>query len=124
MKTMTQTQQAAINRCKDKATHEVFYTVKSDSQADTWYEVRWNAQALAWQCQCPSRKPCKHERAVQEVLKLRRIRIAAAMGGEIPAIVAKMQADEDRELAARGTLNGRGGAVKTEQHFGHAILMR
>ncbi len=30
-KTKTEIQQAAICRCTDKATHEVFYAVKSDS---------------------------------------------------------------------------------------------
>lgn len=95
----TEITSASVARGVDKQTHEVFYVVKSDSQANTWYEVRWNAQALAWQCRCPSHKPCKHERAVNEVLKLRRARIAAEIGGDTPAIVARMQAAEDRKLA-------------------------
>jgi len=96
----TEIQQATICRCTDKTTHEVFYTVKSDSKADTWYAVRFNRPALEWQCNCPATKPCKHERAVNEVLRERRARVASQMGGETPAIVARMQADEDRKLAA------------------------
>lgn len=95
----TEIQQPVLYRCTDKSTHEVFYLVKSDSQADTWYAVRWNAQATAWQCSCPATKPCKHERAVQEVLKLRRQRIAAQMGGNVPAIVATIQAEEDKRVS-------------------------
>lgn len=98
--TKSEIQQATVARGKDKVTHETFYVVRSDSCETTWYTVRWNNERLAWQCNCPATKPCKHERAVQEVLKIRRATIAAAMGGEVPAIVAKMQADEDKKLAA------------------------
>ncbi len=94
----TEIQQATVCRCTDKATHEVFYVVKSDSQEGVWYQVRWNQQALRWQCNCPAVKPCKHERAVNEVLLERRARIASQMGGEVPAIVARMQAEEDSRL--------------------------
>lgn len=97
----TEITSAAVYRITDKTTHEHFYLVKSDSQANTYYEVHWNSQALTWQCNCPSHKPCKHERAVNEVLKIRRAALAAQMGGDTPAIVARMQADEDRKLAAR-----------------------
>ena len=97
----TEIQQATICRCTDKATKEAFYAVKSDSQEGVWYQVRWNQQALRWQCGCPALKPCKHERAVNEVLVERRARIASQMGGEVPAIVARMQADEDQRLAER-----------------------
>ncbi len=98
-KTQTEIQSPVVYRITDKATHEHFYLVKSDSQANTYYQVRWNGQALDWQCNCPSRKPCKHQRAVQEVLKIRRAAIAAQMGGDTPAIVARMQAREDAKLA-------------------------
>src|SRR6266702_7133367 len=96
-KTKTEIQQAAICRCTDKATHEVFYAVKSDS-SDTWYQIRWNGNT--WMCDCPATKPCKHMRAVNEVLAVRRASIAAQMGGEMPAIVARMQAEEDAKRAA------------------------
>jgi len=39
-------------------------------------------------------------RAVNEVLAVRRASIAAQMGGEMPAIVARMQAEEDAKRAA------------------------
>src|SRR5438876_10335413 len=91
-KAPTQINQAAIYRCTDKATHEVFYTMKSDS-TDTWYQVRWNGQA--WRCNCPATKPCKHERAVNEVLAVRRERIAAKIDEQTVEIVAEIQAQED-----------------------------
>lgn len=98
--TKTEIQQATVARGTDKATHETFYVVRSDSCETTWYTVRWNNERLMWCCNCPATKPCKHERAVQEVLKIRRTTIAAAMGGQVPAIVAKLQDREDAKLAA------------------------
>ena len=65
----TEIQQAAINRCTDHATGEVFYTCKSDSQPDTWYQIRWLPVLAEWRCNCISHRPCKHERAVNEVLR-------------------------------------------------------
>jgi len=91
----------AIARGTDKQTHETFYVVQSDSHPNTWYQVRWDNQRLEWRCNCPARKPCKHERAVNEVLKIRRQRIAAAMGPETVEVVAKLQADEDAKAARR-----------------------
>ena len=96
-KTPTSIQQAAICRCTDKATHEVFYTMKSDS-SDEWYQVRWIGNR--WQCNCPATKPCKHERAVNEVLAVRRERIAAKIDEQTAAIVATMQAEEDSRQPA------------------------
>jgi methylmalonyl-CoA mutase N-terminal domain/subunit len=106
---MTEINQAAINRGKDKVTGETFYSVKSDTQENTWYTVRFDHSRLAWCCDCPARcSGCKHNRAVQEVLKVRRARIAAEMGGDMPAIVAETQAREDKkiETSQRGHLNG------------------
>jgi len=94
---MTEIQSPVIYRITDKATSEKFYLVKSDSQANTYYEVRW--QVNEWRCNCPETKPCKHERAVNEVLKIRRAALAAQMGGQVPAIVSRMQAREDAKLA-------------------------
>lgn len=61
----TEIQSAAIYRCTDKHSHEVFYLVKSDS-SDQYYQVRWTG--IEWRCNCPATKPCKHERAVNEVI--------------------------------------------------------
>ncbi len=96
-KTPTSIQQAAICRCTDKATHEVFYTMKSDS-SDEWYQVRWIGNR--WQCSCPATKPCKHERAVNDVLAVRRSRIAAKIDEQTSEIVATMQAEEDEKNEA------------------------
>jgi len=99
-KPQTEIAAPAIARGTDKLTHETFYVVQSNSHPNTWYQVRWDNQRLEWRCNCPSRKPCKHQLAVNQVLRIRRQRIAAAMGGQVPAIVAKMQAQEDAKLAA------------------------
>jgi len=93
----TEIQSPVIYRITDKATGAKFYLVKSDSQENTYYEVRW--QVNEWRCNCPATKPCKHERAVNEVLKIRRAALAAQMGGQVPATVARMQAREDAKLA-------------------------
>lgn len=74
---------AAICRCTDRMSSEVFYLVKSDSQFALWYEVRWNDARHEWQCRCPATKPCKHERAVNEVLR---------------AKAAEKQAEQERYL--------------------------
>lgn len=103
-KQQTEIQQPAIARGKDKITHEVFYVVKSDSSETTWYTVRWNNERLMWCCNCPARcNGCKHTRAVNEVLAIRRKQIALAMGGQAPKIVAELQAQEDKKQAARLT---------------------
>src|SRR5579872_3956375 len=90
--TKTEIKSAAIYRCTCKTSHEVFYMVASDSEAGMFYQVRFNASAARWECQCPSAYPCKHVRAVNEILAIRRARIATQMGGSVPAIVAQMQA--------------------------------
>ena len=103
--TKSEIQSASVARGTDKLTHEVFYVVKSDTQAHTWYEVRWNNERLMWCCECPAKcNGCKHSRAVNQVLAVRRATIALAMGGAMPKIVAKLQAEEDAKLT-KGTLN-------------------
>ncbi len=99
-KQQTEIQSPAVYRYKDKVTHEVYYVVKSDSVENTWYEVHFDGHALTWRCTCPALKPCKHERAVNEVLKIRRATTAAQMGPSAVIAVGRMQADEDRKLAA------------------------
>ncbi len=99
-------QSAAIARGTVRASHETFYVIQSDSDPNTWYQVRWNNERLMWCCNCPARcDGCKHQRATLESLKIRRATIALAMGGEMPKIVAQLQAEEDAKLAAKGTLN-------------------
>lgn len=61
----TEISSAAIYRCTNKATGDVFYMVKSDS-SDHFYRLDWNG--TAWMCDCPATKPCKHMRAVNEVI--------------------------------------------------------
>jgi len=87
----------AIARGTDKITHQVYYVVRSDS-SDDWHQVTWSNELIAWQCNGEKCKKyqvngttCKHARAVNEVLRIRRATIALAMGGQVPAIVAKLQ---------------------------------
>jgi hypothetical protein len=61
-----------IYRCTDRASHETFYLVASDSQPGVFYAVRWDDARARWLCPCASRKPCKHERAINEVLTAKR----------------------------------------------------
>jgi len=95
----TEITSAAIYLCTCKTSHEIFYMVASDSEAGVFYQVRFNTSAARWECDCPSSYPCKHVRAVNEVLAIRRARIATQMGGSVPAVVAQMQAEEDKRLA-------------------------
>lgn len=70
----TEIKSAAVYRVRDKATHETFYLVASDSQAHLFYEVRFDNSALVWRCNCGDKhRCCKHTRAVGEVLRLRRL---------------------------------------------------
>lgn len=94
-KAQTEIQQAAIYRRMNKFTHEVLYIIKSDSQVDTWYTLRFDHAGLAWTCDCPATKPCKHIRAVLEVLKLRRARLAEQIGGDMPAVIATIEAEQE-----------------------------
>lgn len=77
--------QATIARGTNRETHQVFYVVKSDSAPNTWYQVTWSDERTAWECDCPSHTECKHRRAVQEILKLRRASIALATTPVQPA---------------------------------------
>jgi len=98
----TEIQNASVARGTDKVTHETFYVVQSDSHPNTWYTVRWNNERLKWEDDCPASCPqCKHVRAVNQVLAVRRATIALSMGPETVAVVAKLQRDEDTRQAAR-----------------------
>lgn len=67
----TEIQSAAIYRCTCQETGEVFYLVASDSQSGTYHMVRFDNARLSWRCDCPAHKPCKHEKAVCEVVNAR-----------------------------------------------------
>ncbi|SRR6266566_4050591 len=114
----TEIQSAAIARGKDKITHETFYVVKSDSSDTTWYTVRWNNERLMWCCNCPALcNGCKHVRAVNEVLKVRRATIALAMGPETVAVVARMQRNEDTRQAEASHRPGQKGQLNGSHEF-------
>src|SRR5258707_1418900 len=103
--TKSEIQSASVARGTDNVTKEVSYVVKGDTEANAWYEVRWNNERLMWCCECQAKcNGCKHSRAVNQVLAVRRATIALAMGGAMPKIVAKLQAEEDAKLT-KGTLN-------------------
>jgi len=93
--------QATVARGVDKQTGEVFYVVRSDTDELTWYTVRWNNEALRWQDNCPAKcDDCKHTRAVNEVLRIRRATIEVAMSGQ----------QVERPTCEKGNLNGGGRA--------------
>ncbi len=91
---MTTITQAQINKVTSKSTGETVYSVKSDS-SDTYYRMTWNVQAIQWECDCPATKPCKHLRALQEVLKAKR---AAAQ--------ESIKANKPLETSQKGHLHG------------------
>jgi hypothetical protein len=62
----------AVARVSDKNGAFLGYLVKSDSQPNTYYELTWDAAALAWQCSCPATKRCKHIEAVCSICRARR----------------------------------------------------
>jgi len=94
----TEITQASVARGVDKQTHEVFYVVRSDTDELVWYTVRWNNEALRWQDNCPAHSAdCKHVRAVNEVLRVRRATIDVAMSGPV-----------ERPTSQKGNLNGGG----------------
>lgn len=95
----TEIQSAVIYRVTCKATREVFYRVASDSKVGEFYDLHFSHQTLSWECPCESRKPCKHQRAVNQVLAAKREMTAVKLGGDMPEAVAELQAREDRKLA-------------------------
>lgn len=92
----TEIQSAAIYRCTDKATGNVFYMVKSDSSSE-YYQVTWNEAMHGWDCQCPATKPCKHIRAVCEVIRAKKEQAVIA-----EAVAVVEQADDLFARKARG----------------------
>src|SRR5205807_2783829 len=90
MKTQTTIQQATVARGIDRKSGEVFYVVQSDSQPNTWYQVRWNNERMQWCCNCPAKcSGCKHNRAVQEILKVRNAQIALALKPVVKGTMAR-----------------------------------
>lgn len=72
-KQQTEIQSATVNRVIDKASKKVLgYLVKSDTQEGVYYQVTWDRENHRYNCTCPATKPCKHERAVSEVVKARK----------------------------------------------------
>jgi hypothetical protein len=47
------------------------YSVKSDSSDETYYQA-WNAERAEWECTCPATKPCKHMRALVQIIQARK----------------------------------------------------
>ena len=113
--------QATIARGRDLSSGEIFYAVKSDTQANTWYEVRWNDDANGWRCNCPATQPCKHCRAVNEVLSAKRVALALSQPRIAP--VEPTEATETRvsvaSTARRGSLHG-----AREIRFENGVPMR
>ena len=69
----TEITSATVNRVIDKASKKVLgYLVKSDTQEGVYYQVTWDRENHRYNCTCPATKPCKHERAVSEVVKARK----------------------------------------------------
>lgn len=115
----TEIQSAAIYRCTDKHSHEVFYMVKSDS-SDDYYRLTWNG--TEWHCNCPATKPCKHMRAVNEVIAARnqqekakaeifidRAKVNARIDEQIKAarkVAPRVAEDWTEERRTRAPLNG------------------
>src|SRR5947208_11718712 len=90
MKTQNTVQQATVARGIHKVTHEVFYVVQSDTDPNTWYQIRWNNERMMWCCNCPAKcSGCKHNRAVQEVLKVRNAQIALAIKPVVKGTMAR-----------------------------------
>jgi len=84
---------------------DVFYLVRSDSYAGYYYFVRWNA--VAWDCSCPSVKPCKHQTSVNS------------------AVIARCEkAKAPKPLAAFELPSDKGFDMKREQEKINAFLAR
>lgn len=81
----TEITSAAIYHCTEKATGREFYVVKSDS-SNEYYQVTWNAAAQEWTCPCPSYKPCKHIRAVVEVIRARQEQARAVIAQAVAVV--------------------------------------
>lgn len=72
-KSKSEIKSAAVYNCCNKATGEKFYLVKSDSDANTYYQVKWETAQMAWSCECPAYRNCKHRVAVMQVIELKRL---------------------------------------------------
>ncbi len=92
----TEIQSAALYRCTDKQTHEVFYLVKSDS-SEEYYRLTWNNAAARYECSCPATKPCKHMRAVSDVAQAKAERVAANIIAE-PLAAFELPSDKGFDM--------------------------
>lgn len=50
---------------------EDVYSCKSDSSSDTYY-MTWDFDRSEWRCSCPATKPCKHIRALCQIIQARK----------------------------------------------------
>lgn len=94
----TEIQQAVVHRCTCKETHEVFYVIRSDSDPNTWYQIRWDVNG--WRCNCPATKPCKHERAVTQVLAAKQALNREAKQAEAAQVAEGEQVEPAHETVA------------------------
>lgn len=114
VKATPEIQQAAIFRCTSRESREVFYTMKSDTTND-WYTQRFDRASARWVCDCPSQKPCKHLRAVQEILRIRRARLAAKIGGDMPATIAQVEREQESRAEVAAATIAQAEAILREQ---------
>ncbi len=103
---------ATVNRVTDKATGKFLgYGVKSDS-SEQYYCVNWNDARNEYSCNCKAIKPCKHIRAVVEVVKARTE--LKAVNGELPGACGKVVSNREQAIAGVVTRNPQA-FVKPEQ---------
>jgi hypothetical protein len=103
-KKATEIQQTSIAKITVKATGKVFYQVKSDSTSE-YYQLHLGADGQ-YHCNCKATKPCKHERALNEILDAR---IAAEFGFDeeelvvvaAPVTVSKIVLKPTKPVAAK-----------------------
>lgn len=84
----TSIQQATIAKITIKATGYTFYQIKSDS-SNEYYQLHMNAEGQ-YKCNCPAHKPCKHERALNEILDIQVAQIFSC--DEEPAVAPLVEA--------------------------------
>lgn len=82
---MSTIQQTSIAKITIKKTGYVFYQVKSDS-TNEYYQLHLGADGQ-YHCNCPSHKPCKHERALNEILEAQVAQLFASGEAAFPELV-------------------------------------
>lgn len=74
---------------------ETFYLTRSSKDNGEYYVTRFDTDGARWQCSCPSHKPCRHMKAVNAVLAIRRAAIQAKP--------AQVVVDAERIIAEKQT---------------------